>query len=1679
MISSIFGPENEIHTTKPYINHAVKLNNMEIGKTFSCYADEVSVTQSAAPSKVNLAIPGMFFARAHAVRYSSTVRSDCSSLILPGIKSSSNSSRSFPRLTIDLIHQTSHTNPSSFSVTSLSETLRITCEHFPKEDLVGEVGQGARDTPFLEPKMPWESGIGNADGDTLPFLQSLHAGDYTVENNGVRTEFTPVTDTLCSERNTHNLFCEVNNQAPPKPKESREKVKQKSRIRADVDSVGSKDENQIVDEEDKTFSENSLIKDVIGKKITKYSKTKAIIHWLETKIKLNQLSHPYFSELANSHIQYPKCKLDESARQWLSDYPLSLGNGISKLSISSPPMYSTNVHGDYDGRDDEAGRGDKINFAMPRHTGRDAIQATSYECSNENFKTLNLASVVSSTRNLLKVTDRSTLTPANNIGVHEALHYQLTELNLVNTYPEEVNASLDSDAGPELCICKLCESLSTIGRTKRLARFWMPEDNMEYCTSSLSDTLVELIVLIRGVKSAACCRLPKITCTNSTKLFKCNVGTALKIRTAVKGSLLLEQLVQKFPYSCKNLPCFASQNLKKDENCSFPQEACGSRHGSSTDFLGVNVKETVITGRMPNLSECIVDLGLHGRLKAFSKTYEVGKDSKASSFVVGGKTCNESISCQEQEAIESICSSDAPLLSSFGRKSDFTRSRTKNEEDSVSSLKSSASFRCITPELNTDGQSIWSKNIQQNITTPFATPKQEFDLLKRTRVKRAQITGSCSGNSSASNDADQRVFLLLPGDGENGIPHVCMIEKNERDEREKLPETKQCVSTPCQTSLTCEIHNGNKLSPMYGPRSRSLSRSKEEQITLTPEETNKGSKDLGHRQESVFTSYDKTDLFSTGTSSYEDQYAGDLTLSSRKQSRPLTCVQEKKVKTFQMKNTQQESSTSISTDSEEDEDDEQLTCKNIKVRKLLKRFERLAKELLDTDRCSRSSVVNRKEGLKKTSSKDKAVNTINKALDEGDKKPTVLFESSWPKQTAQIEKVGEVPGTVCVLKNPTTISCESGACEHRAVTNEQEMARSNACTTSLARDPQILATYTYPGNTVMPPNPTVSLVSIPSCSSMNQTLSQVSAIQPPSTVLMQPVNRVLERTVTIQPEAESRTRNSDGSLRQKSRDISLSEESSSSSLQPKRHRSHKRDSHGRSSHDVHRKLKDGHRHHRRLHSERKIYLDHSTLKPRMDSQMNLMYYPWGNMQYPPGFLQSNFNPYFMGDGQLSQQNPIDPYRNPLYYPGSAPPQAYPLFPPPCPPQPCTCSASRGSMHLGYTPSNYTRQPSFDVYNAQSQYLSRCSGGSLSEMNPPRMCLENTRQSSVCSQNPSSAVYNRPSFRPGPREERSLPSGQDSDLHHPSSVWGATNPFITNTSRDPKAQQQVLKDPLTVPTTGIMDSRNHPAFQGRQIPRSPVPAPTTPQNSTYSKLGPWVGDEGASGTAPSTNQSHRNFIEDPRKHSELVRQAGLNTTQGVSAGCVEQNKQILGRGSSCESKQIQRVNSVLSTAPSAISLKSDRSKGPNTTVLPDGTIAIQGAGSTELVNRIKIRIPTSTTPGPRDSVQTDNHSSVMQEPNEYSHEPAALIARAGLPREPSTAEEWKLAESRFDQLLKARAAIESRLSHLPRENTASVHNVKTEEERIHERMDQIDREISALRLVLRKRCSQKRSLTKPK
>lgn len=93
--------------------------------------------------------------------------------------------------------------------------------------------------------------------------------------------------------------------------------------------------------------------------------------------------------------------------------------------------------------------------------------------------------------------------------------------------------------------------------------------------------------------------------------------------------------------------------------------------------------------------------------------------------------------------------------------------------------------------------------------------------------------------------------------------------------------------------------------------------------------------------------------------------------------------------------------------------------------------------------------------------------------------------------------------------------------------------------------------------------------------------------------------------------------------------------------------------------------------------------------------------------------------------------------------------------------------------------------------------------------------------------------------------------------------------------------------------------------------------------------------------------------------------------------------------------------------------------------------------------------------------------------------SAIISRANLPAEPVTPEQWKNVELRYDYLQKQKMLLEGKISSLPQRCSMNKVTIQKEEAVLLSYLTPIDRELSALRLLMRKRCSQTRTMIKMK
>ncbi|KAF7232227.1 hypothetical protein EG68_11839 [Paragonimus skrjabini miyazakii] len=112
-------------------------------------------------------------------------------------------------------------------------------------------------------------------------------------------------------------------------------------------------------------------------------------------------------------------------------------------------------------------------------------------------------------------------------------------------------------------------------------------------------------------------------------------------------------------------------------------------------------------------------------------------------------------------------------------------------------------------------------------------------------------------------------------------------------------------------------------------------------------------------------------------------------------------------------------------------------------------------------------------------------------------------------------------------------------------------------------------------------------------------------------------------------------------------------------------------------------------------------------------------------------------------------------------------------------------------------------------------------------------------------------------------------------------------------------------------------------------------------------------------------------------------------------------------------------------------------------------------------------------------QQQQHQQQQQMPKESQISPApfrsVIARRANLLAEPSTPEDWKKVEQRFDQLQREKTMLESKLCRLPPRGNYSKPSVVAEEERINDDLSRVEKEMSALRLLMHRRFVENRRL----
>ncbi|KAF5400821.1 hypothetical protein PHET_05148 [Paragonimus heterotremus] len=169
---------------------------------------------------------------------------------------------------------------------------------------------------------------------------------------------------------------------------------------------------------------------------------------------------------------------------------------------------------------------------------------------------------------------------------------------------------------------------------------------------------------------------------------------------------------------------------------------------------------------------------------------------------------------------------------------------------------------------------------------------------------------------------------------------------------------------------------------------------------------------------------------------------------------------------------------------------------------------------------------------------------------------------------------------------------------------------------------------------------------------------------------------------------------------------------------------------------------------------------------------------------------------------------------------------------------------------------------------------------------------------------------------------------------------------------------------------------------------------------------------------------------------------------------------------------------------------------NVTLNPNEVLSIPATRKDGVLDNVRIHIPRQIIPEkdhPTDSSvsntmmtgtlssQTHHHQHQQQQqlPKEPQISPApfrsVIARRANLLAEPSTPEEWKKVEQRFDQLQREKTMLESKLCRLPPKSNYSKPSVVAEEERINDDLSQVEKEMSALRLLMHRRFVENRRL----
>ncbi|KAF8565918.1 hypothetical protein P879_08190, partial [Paragonimus westermani] len=175
---------------------------------------------------------------------------------------------------------------------------------------------------------------------------------------------------------------------------------------------------------------------------------------------------------------------------------------------------------------------------------------------------------------------------------------------------------------------------------------------------------------------------------------------------------------------------------------------------------------------------------------------------------------------------------------------------------------------------------------------------------------------------------------------------------------------------------------------------------------------------------------------------------------------------------------------------------------------------------------------------------------------------------------------------------------------------------------------------------------------------------------------------------------------------------------------------------------------------------------------------------------------------------------------------------------------------------------------------------------------------------------------------------------------------------------------------------------------------------------------------------------------------------------------------------------------------------------NVTLNPNEVLSIPATHKDGVLDHVRIHIPRQIIPekdhqadsGVSNTKKTGTlspqaHEQQQQQQHQSQISPApfrsVIARRANLPAEPSTPEEWKKVEQRFDQLQQEKTMLESKLCRLPPRGNYSKPSVVAEEvsryviddfqEHINDDLSRVEKEMSALRLLMHRRFVENRRL----